>query len=159
MSETLSPITLLTEPRVTASAAIIVTDAGRFLLQHRDARPGIWYPDHWSLFGGAMEDGERPEQTLARELDEEVGLRPSVIRYFTQVCFDLRPWELGIRVRYVFEVPVTAAELSKATLNEGQAMRLFSAADVLSEPKLTPYDSLALRLYLTAADMERSHGE
>jgi hypothetical protein len=38
-----------------AAAAIIVTDDGRYLMQERDDTPGIFYPDHWGLFGGAFE--------------------------------------------------------------------------------------------------------
>ncbi len=44
-----------------AAAAIIFLDDGRYLMQHRDDKPGIFYPDHWGLFGGAIEPGEDPE--------------------------------------------------------------------------------------------------
>ena len=153
--EALPPVTPLAERRSTAAAAILVTEDERFLLQHRDARPDIWFPDFWGLFGGAIEEGETPERALKRELDEELGLRPATMRYFTQVCFDLRPWDLDIRLRYVFEVSVTTAELRGATLREGQAMRLFTADKILRESKLTPYDSLALRLYLTSGEVAK----
>ncbi|MFR9780547.1 NUDIX domain-containing protein [Micromonospora sp. MS34] len=35
---------------------------------------GIPHPGHWSLFGGAVEDGENPGQTIVRELREELHL-------------------------------------------------------------------------------------
>lgn len=43
-----------------AVAAIICVEAGGYLMQLRDARPDIWYPDHWGLFGGALEPEEDP---------------------------------------------------------------------------------------------------
>ena len=46
---------------------------GRVLLGHRspDRR---WYPDVWDVLGGHVDNGESPQQALARELDEEVGI-------------------------------------------------------------------------------------
>jgi 8-oxo-dGTP pyrophosphatase MutT (NUDIX family) len=48
-----------------AAAAIIVFEDGRYLLQLRDQKPGIFFPGHWGLFGGATDPGETPEQAVA----------------------------------------------------------------------------------------------
>jgi mutator protein MutT len=142
------PISRVANPPEGAAAAIIVTPARRFLLQHRDAKPGIWFPDSWSLFGGAVERGETPSQAALRELNEEIGFVPQELRYFTQVAWDFAAWDLGIKLRYIFEVPITDAEVEQLELREGQAMRLFTADEVLREPRVTPYDSHALRMYI-----------
>ena len=138
----------MADPATGAAAAIIVTPDRRFLLQLRDAKPDIWFPDSWSLFGGGIETGETPAQAIVRELAEEIELVPRQIFYFTQIAWDFAAWNLGIKVRYAFEVPVTVAEIEQLKLHEGQAMRLFTADEVLSEKRLTPYDSLALRLFI-----------
>ena len=53
--------------------AAVVRSGGRVLLCHR--RPDRrWYPDVWDFPGGHVEDGERPEQALRRELVEELGV-------------------------------------------------------------------------------------
>jgi 8-oxo-dGTP pyrophosphatase MutT (NUDIX family) len=142
------PISALAEPPGGAAAAIIVTPDQHFLLQHRDEKPGIWYPGSWSLFGGAIEADETPAQALLRELAEEIGLQPSEVRYFTQVAWDYARWGLGVKLRYTFEVQVSRAEVSGLVLREGQGMRLFTADDVLRERRLTPYDDHVLRLYI-----------
>jgi mutator protein MutT len=142
------PICTVAEPNLGAAAAIIVSRDRRFLLQHRDAKLGIWFPDSWSLFGGSIEPGETPGQAVRRELIEEIGFAPREIRYFTQVAWDFARWGLGVKLRYIFEVAITAEESEGLVLQEGQAMRLFSADEILREPRLAPYDGHALRMYI-----------
>jgi 8-oxo-dGTP diphosphatase len=59
--------------RITAGGAII--QGGRILLGRRRAE-GNYYPDCWDIFGGHCETGETPEETLKRELHEELGIWP-----------------------------------------------------------------------------------
>lgn len=145
------PISTIAEPSLGAVAAIIVTPDNRFLMQLRDDKPGIWYPNCWSFFGGAIEEGETPSDALRRELQEELSFSPREIRYFTQVAWDFAAWNLGVKLRYIFTVPLDERELAGLKLGEGQEMRLFSATDVLRVPRLAPYDGLALGLYIEEA--------
>ena len=73
-----------------AAVALIVDEQGRYLVQLRDSKPNIFFPDHWGCFGGAIEPGETNERCLARELDEELGLDLSLfaVRHFTTFTFD-----------------------------------------------------------------------
>jgi 8-oxo-dGTP diphosphatase len=57
-------------------AALAVDESGRILITRR--RPDQPLPDQWEFPGGKMEPGESPEEALARELSEEIGVRPSV---------------------------------------------------------------------------------
>ncbi|HTX36547.1 MAG TPA: (deoxy)nucleoside triphosphate pyrophosphohydrolase [Bryobacteraceae bacterium] len=53
-------------------AAILERD-GRILICQR--RPGQAHPLKWEFPGGKVEPAETPEQALARELEEELGIR------------------------------------------------------------------------------------
>ena len=53
-------------------AAVVERDDGCFLLARR--LPGAHLGGLWEFPGGAVEDGETPQEALARELDEELGV-------------------------------------------------------------------------------------
>ena len=41
-----------------AVAALVLTPEGRYVLQQRDRKRGIFFPDHWGLFGGGVESSD-----------------------------------------------------------------------------------------------------
>ena len=130
-----------------ASAAIIVLEDGRYLMQHRDDMPQIWYPGHWGCFGGSVDACEGPVEALKRELHEELELTPSTATYFTRFDFDLSGTGIGRYYRNYYIVPVSNAEWQRMVLHEGQGMQAFSGEKILSELRVTPYDAFALFLY------------
>ena len=54
------------------AAKAIICENGQYLLQLRDDKASIPYPNCWSFFGGEIETGEIPWQALQRELMEEI---------------------------------------------------------------------------------------
>ena len=54
----------------------MIVRAQKILLGKRSAARQF-YPDVWDLFGGHVEPGEALEQTLVRELQEELDITPS----------------------------------------------------------------------------------
>lgn len=130
-----------------AVAAIIVLEDGRYLLQHRDDIPQIWYPDHWGCFGGAVDEGEDPITALKRELHEEIEFRPREIAYFSRFDFDLAELGMDRYYRIYYVTPMTSAEHDRLVLHEGRDVKAFSGEAVLQELRMTPYDAFALFLY------------
>ena len=130
-----------------AAVAIIQHDDGRYLMQRRDDIPEIPYPDYWGLFGGSIDPGETPGEALIRELQEELEFRPRETTYFTRFEFDLAPMGLRQCYREFHVVPITDRELASVVQHEGAGMRLFSAPEILSHGKVTPYDVYALWLH------------
>jgi 8-oxo-dGTP pyrophosphatase MutT (NUDIX family) len=133
-----------------ASAAILTID-GRYLLQLRDSRPDIFFPSHWGCFGGATDEGETPEQTLLRELKEELGLELSrgSFKYFTRFDFDLDFAGLPPFWRFFYEADLPSQWLPQIQLGEGCDFGLFEADKILAkEIDLAPYDEFALWFHI-----------
>jgi len=132
-----------------AVAALLVTDDGRYVMQLRDPKPEIFYPDHWGCFGGAVDRGEEPQQALLRELREELEFEAVSVLEFTRFDFDFTRLGHGQpRVyRIYYEVAVSAAALPRFVLHEGAAIGAFSAAELLQQPRVTPYDAFAVWLH------------
>lgn len=146
---------LIVEPSHTltpsdAVAAIILVDDG-YLLQLRDPKPDIFYPDHWGFFGGGIEPGENETAALVRELDEELGLAVTAgnIRRFTCLTFDFEfsggPVDM---VRAYYELRIAASKLEALTVHEGREMRVMSVSESLdSGIPVAPYDSFVLWMH------------
>jgi len=128
-------------------AAIIQREDGKYLLQKRDDYPHIWYPGHWGCFGGAIDEGESPQQALQRELQEELGLSIARCRPFVTFQFDLSHAGQGVYQRIYYSVTVASAEEKAITLGEGSAIGAFDAQTMLNDLRVTPYDAFSLFLH------------
>lgn len=135
------------QPGDAAVALIIIGSDQRYLMQLRDQKRGIFYPGHWGLFGGAAEPGEPAERTLRRELHEELGLRVTTARLFTELSFDFGFAGFGRCTRQVYEVPIDPEAIHDLVLREGSAMRLFSAQELLTGPRVVPFDAFSVWLH------------
>jgi 8-oxo-dGTP pyrophosphatase MutT (NUDIX family) len=137
-----------------AVVAIIVDEAGKYLVQLRDAKPTIFFPDHWGCFGGAAEPGETELQCLARELQEEIELDIGAlpVRHFTTFSFDFGFAGGSVIRRTFYEVRATAAELGNLTLREGREMGVFPGPQLLAM-QVVPYDRFALWMHCYKAEL------
>ena len=130
-----------------AVAALIQLEDGRYLMQHRDNVPSIWYPGLWGCFGGAVDEGENPLEALRRELYEELNVSITNAAYFTRFDFDLTTIGKGAYYRIYYVVPMSLGEREHVVLHEGQGVQAFSGEELLNDMRLAPYDAFALFLY------------
>jgi len=121
-------------------AAIISTPDRRYLLQHREDRNDILYPNWWGLFGGAREGGEDAEAALRREIMEELQFMVGECTSFLGCTYDL--WFEGRRTRKIFfTVEMTEPESRGLVLHEGQGMAWLRFNEILARAdQIIPYD-------------------
>lgn len=111
--------------RIPCASIIIENKEGEILLLLRDNKSTILYPNHWTLVGGKVEDGETPEMGAHRELAEETGLRSNLSfwkRYDRQ-----HPLFIVDQYIYLAKVEVFPESL---VLGEGQALQFFKPAEI-----------------------------
>jgi len=144
-----------------AVAAIVLTPDGRYVLQLRDRKRGIFFPDHWGLFGGGVESSDGGlKAAMRRELREELGIDVAEERFsfFTRMTFDFSYCGLTDMFRIFYEVRLTEAEMQSAVLGEGSAFGAFALTEALNELRLVPYDEMALWMHANGGRM-RPHAQ
>jgi 8-oxo-dGTP diphosphatase len=122
---TASQLPPMAQPRVAAGA--LFTDAdGRVLL----LRPS--YKQHWDLPGGYVEPGESPLSACVREIQEELGITPSVSAQTFVVDWAPADGE-GDKILFVFDGGILADDaLAQVAFNDGEVneIRFIAHADL-----------------------------
>jgi RimJ/RimL family protein N-acetyltransferase/8-oxo-dGTP pyrophosphatase MutT (NUDIX family) len=96
--------------------ALIQDEQHRVYVHRRTAERRL-YPGIWDIVGGHLEDGETPEEALAREVEEETGWR---VREIVAAVTDWE-WEYEGRIRRELDYLVTIdGDLRQPRLEEGK---------------------------------------
>ena len=98
----------------------IIYKKNKYLLQLRDNKDTIFYPNQWCFFGGESEVDENTESTLKREVREELTWEPNHFSFFTKRS------DLHTNCLIFYYLVYFNTSFKKLTLNEGQEMRWFS---------------------------------
>jgi len=112
--------------RIPCVAIIIENREGEVLLLLRDNKSTIVFPNHWTLVGGKVENGETPEMAAHRELDEETGLKAD-LSFWKR--YD-RQHPLFIVDQYIYTAIVDPSQES-LVLGEGQALQFFKPLEIM----------------------------
>jgi MoaA/NifB/PqqE/SkfB family radical SAM enzyme/8-oxo-dGTP pyrophosphatase MutT (NUDIX family) len=110
------------------TAIIIVNSDGKILLHHRDKNTNIKYPGTWVLFGGGNEPGETPEQTIRRELKEELDYNIPEISFYKKFYYEDVD---EVHLQYVYFAKLDL-DLNKVKLYEGDGLGYFSQEEINS---------------------------
>ncbi len=116
-----------------------------FYLSHR-SKTATQYPDYWSFWGGGIEGNETPEQTLIREIQEELNWKPDPFQ-FLGIYYDSMSNE-----KFIFFTKVNNDFEKLIKAHEGQGGKFFTIEEITYEAKITSEDKkplFELRDFLT----------
>jgi len=103
---------------------IFYNDERKVLLLLRNDIPTISYPNTWDLPGGGVDDGEKPEEAVAREMKEELDLDIGLPEFFRVTEFNDRTENTFIQ-----KLNTPETELNQK-LAEGQCVKWFSEEEI-----------------------------
>jgi 8-oxo-dGTP diphosphatase len=122
------------------SVAALISMGSRYLLQHREDRHGVSFPNCWGLFGGACEEGESAAEALRRELLEELNLEITSYEPLLTCTYD-RWFEDRRTRRAFFNIEITETQARKIILGEGQGMAWLRFEEIMARAdQFVPYD-------------------
>ena len=135
-------------PRTDPAVIVAITDADDRLLLGRQAS---WAARRHSVFAGFAETGESLEQTVHREMAEEVGLELTDLRYLGS-----QPWPFPRSLMVAFaaratsaEVHVAEAEIEHARWFTREELRAAFASGEVLPPSTTSIATRMVHAWLT----------
>lgn len=118
----------------------------------RDDKEEINHPNEWDLIGGVVEEGETPDECMAREIYEETGERQQGFSRF-------RMYRVPLDERRAAEFHVYYGRLDKPAsalvVGEGQEHRFF-ALDQLRALSIVPWVNRVLSDFVASPQYQQS---
>src|SRR5574341_1458517 len=120
--------------------AALIIQSRKILLGQRSATR-TFYPNVWDLFGGHVEPGGQYQQTLIRELQEELGITPTQWIYLETIVLSLPSSPNGSSDQltvHLYRVTDWAGTPINRQPDEHSAIGWFSLAEAAQLPLADP---------------------
>lgn len=118
----------------------IITYKSKYLLQLRDNKKRISFPNHWGLFGGRKEKKESDIFALRREIKEETNLDIKIRKKVLSVNFEV----FGLKKKRILIYFDCTIKNNNIFLNEGKKFGFFSF-NQLKKLNFVPMDFVAIK--------------
>jgi 8-oxo-dGTP diphosphatase len=146
---------MISAMRICAGGVLV---RGETILLAKRSAERAFYPGVWDIIGGHCEANETPAETLVRELQEEVGIRP---RTFEEIAVldEPRPAEHGEAMYHVFSVTAWDGAEPRLLGSEHSELRWLRLDEALSLPLAHPGYGAMFRDVLARRRPRRSAAE
>ena len=109
-------------------------------------------PGMFGFFGGGAEENESPEETLVREISEELGITLNANEYDFFGKYEFHTW-----IAFIFFMKVSKEFADRVTIFEGECGVWFSEDDIVREEKFIDEDRIMLKDFFQHIRSDNSH--
>ena len=128
--------------QIKSSKGIIVLKK-KYLLQLRDNKKNIYFPNFWGLFGGRVGSNENFSEALKREIKEEINLIISIKKKIFSTTNDM----IGLKKkRKMIYYECLKTKNTQLILTEGKKFGLFKFEE-LKNLRIVPLDFVAINTH------------
>lgn len=106
----------------------IIRDGDKILLMQRSETDST-FPDYWALVGGFMEWGEKVEETIVREVKEEIGVDVEIEKFSGRVYNTPHP-SRGIVISIPFYTTIVNGTPHPAQVEECKDVKWFLPEEI-----------------------------
>ena len=127
----------------------LIIRSQRILLGQRSAMREF-YPGVWDVFGGHVEPGAGYEQTLIRELQEEIDITPTQWNYLEMISLSQPNEGTDLLIIHLYLVTDWTGTPTNRQLDEHSAIGWFSLAQAIRLQLAHPVYPMIFSRYLTS---------
>lgn len=104
----------------------LINSRHEILLQLREDKPALPYPGYWVIPGGAIDEGESPDEAVIREIEEEFGIQVEKKRLSFLGAYAGKP-DFNVAFIYAYTTPDGIALKNL----EGEATKYFTFGEMI----------------------------
>lgn len=142
--------------RVPTVSALLVTPDGKLLVQLRDDKPGLPYPNCWATLGGGIEPGEEPAAAMQRELVEEIEFCPPM-RFWRIFELDFPIFGVPAGSRIYAYIGHVDRDIATINLHEGQRLEAIGPEDMAGMQFAYGLETLFSEFFRQRPDLAEGH--
>jgi|TARA_B110000967_G_C18635323_1_gene435768 8-oxo-dGTP diphosphatase len=124
---------------IKSSKGIIILK-NKYLLQLRDNKKNIFFPNFWGLFGGSLNKNETHKKAVEREMNEETNLTVKAVKEVLCVHFSIKTLKKKYQIVYY---ECKNLKKKKFILSEGKKYSFFSFNQI-KKLNMVPMDFVAI---------------
>ncbi len=125
------------------SAKGIIVLKKKYLLQLRDNKKNIYFPNFWGLFGGRVSSNENFSEALKREIKEEINMIINIKKKVFSTTYDM----IGLKKkRKMIYYECLKTKNTQLILTEGKKFGLFKFEE-LKNLRIVPLDFVAINTH------------